>query len=60
MNKFNSGLVCFIDNLIILNKQLNHKKYAMSKINENLLKLEGFKYATSLYFKMVYYHTQPI
>ena len=30
----------------------------MPKINEILLKLEGFKYATSLDLKMGYYHIQ--
>ena len=28
----------------------------MTKINEMLLKLEGFQYATSLYLNMGYYH----
>ena len=28
----------------------------MPKINEMLLKLEGFQYATALYLNMVYYH----
>ena len=28
----------------------------MPKINEMLLKLEGFQYATSLYLNMGYYH----
>ena len=30
----------------------------MPKINEMLLKLEGFQYAASLYLNMVYYHIQ--
>ena len=35
---------------------LNQKPYPMPKINEILLKLEGFQYATSLDLNMVYYH----
>ena len=30
----------------------------MPKINEMLLKLEGFQYATSLYLNVGYYHIQ--
>ena len=39
-----------------LNKQLKQKSHPLSKINETLLKLEGFQYAISLDLKMGYYH----
>ena len=39
-----------------LNKQLNPKPYSMPKINEILLKLEGFQYAMSFDSNMGYYH----
>ena len=41
-----------------LEKQLNPKPYPMPKINEMLLKLECFKYATSIYLNMRYYNIQ--
>ena len=41
-----------------LNKQLKRKSYPMPKINEMLLKLEGFQYAKSLYLNMRYSHIQ--
>ena len=40
--------VCFLSNFRNLNKQLKRKPYPMPKINEMLLKLEGFQYAMSL------------
>ena len=39
-----------------LNKQLKRKPYTMPKINEMLLKLEGFWYAASLDLNMGHYH----
>ena len=41
-----------------LNKQLKQKPHPIPKTNEMLLKLEGFKYSTSLYLNMGYYHIQ--
>ena len=41
-----------------LNKKLKQKPYPMPKINETLLKLEGFMYATYLDLNMGYYHIQ--
>ena len=49
-------LVRFLSEFRNKNKQLKRKPYQMLKINEMLLKLEGFQYATSLYLNMVYYH----
>ena len=45
-----------LSDFINLNKQLNKKLYPMHKINEMLLKLEGFQYSTSLDLNMGYYH----
>ena len=39
-----------------LNKKLKLKPYPMPKINEMLLKLEGFQYATSIDLDMGYDH----
>ena len=39
-----------------LNRQLKRKLYPIPKIREMILKLEGFKYATSLDLNMGYYH----
>ena len=51
-----SNQVHFLSDLRNINKQLNKKSYPMPKINEILLKLEGFQYATLLDLNMVYYH----
>ena len=50
------NLVSFISYLTDLNKKLKRKPYTMAKINEMLLKLEVFKYDTSLDLDMAYYH----
>ena len=47
-----SNQVRFLSDFSNLNKQLNQKPYPTPKINEMLLKLEGFKYAMSLYLNM--------
>ena len=41
-----------------LNKQIKRKPYPIPKIQDLLLKLEGFKYATSLDLNMGYYHIE--
>ena len=41
-----------------LNKQLKRKSYTMLKINEMLLKLDGFQYATSIDLNVRYYYIQ--
>ena len=51
--KSKSNLV-FLSDFSNLNKQLKRKPYPMPKINEILLKLEGFQYATSLDLNMGY------
>ena len=43
-----SNQVRFLSEFRNLNKQLKQKPYPMPKINEILLELEGFQYATSL------------
>ena len=54
--KPNSNRVGFLSHLRNLNKQLKRKPYPMPKINEMLLGLEGFQYATSPNLNMGYYH----
>ena len=39
-----------------LNRQLKRKPYTMQKVRKIILKVEDFKYATSLDLNMVYYH----
>ena len=51
-----SNQVFFLSNFRNLNEQLKQKPYPMPNINEMLLTLEGFQYATSLDKNMVYYH----
>ena len=53
-----SNQVRFLSDFRNLNKQLKRKTYTMPKINQMLLKLEGFQYDTSLDLNMGYYHTQ--
>ena len=54
-----SNRVRFLSEFSNLNEQLKRKSYPMPKINELLLKLEGFQYATSLNLNMGYYHICP-
>ena len=54
--QYKSNKVCFISYFRNPNKQLNQKPYPMSKINEILLKLESFQYATSFDLNMGYYY----
>ena len=53
-----SNQVRFVSDSRNLNKKLKQKPYPMPKINEILLKLEGFQYATSINLNMEYYHIQ--
>ena len=46
----------FISDFRDLKKQLKRKPHQMPKINEMLLKLEGFWYAASLDLNMGHYH----
>ena len=39
-----------------LNKRIKRKPFPIPQIQDLLLKLEGFKYATSLDLNMGYYH----
>ena len=52
--------VHFLSELINLNDQLKYKTHPMPKINEMLLKLEDFKYDTTLDLNMGCYHIQLI
>ena len=54
--KHKSNRVRFLSSFRNLNKQLKQKPYSMPKINEMILKLEGFQYATLLDFNVVNYH----
>ena len=53
-----NGTVIFIYNFKNINRKIKRKPYPMPKIQEMLLKLEGFKYANSLDLNMGYYHTR--
>ena len=51
-----SNRVLFLSEFRNLNKKLRRKPYPMLKINEMLLKLEGFQYSASLDLNTGYYH----
>jgi hypothetical protein len=51
-------MVPFISDFQELNKQLKRKPFPIPKINNLLLKLEGFQYAMSLDLNMGYYHVE--
>ena len=51
-----NGTVRFISDFRELNKRIKRKPYPMPRIQDMLLGLEGFKYATSLDLNMGYYH----
>jgi transposase InsO family protein len=53
-----NGTVRFISDFRELNKRLKRKPFPIPKINDLLLKLEGFQYATSLDLNMGYYHLE--
>ena len=50
--------VRFISDFRELNKQIKRKPFPIPKIQDLLLKLEGFRYATSLDLNMGYYHIE--
>jgi hypothetical protein len=52
------GSKCFICNFRELNKRIKQKPYPIPKIQNLLLQLEGFQYATSLDLNMGYYHIE--
>ena len=51
-----NGTVRFISDFRELNKRIKRKPFPIPKIQDLLLKLEGFKYASSLDLNMGYYH----
>ena len=53
-----NGTVRFISDFRELNKRIQRKPYPIPKIQDLLLKLEGFRYATSLDLNMGYYHIE--
>ena len=53
-----NNTVRFISDFRELNKRIKRKPYPIPKIQDLLLKLEGFRYATSLDLSMGYYHIQ--
>ena len=55
--KAKTNWVIFLSDSLNLNSQLRSELYPIPKINEILLKLEGFRYTTSLHLNMGYYHT---
>ena len=52
------GSVRFISDFRELNKRIRRKPYPIPKIQDLLLKLEGFQFATSLDLNMGYYHIE--
>jgi transposase InsO family protein len=52
------GSVRFISDFRELNKRIKRKPYPIPKIQDLMLKLEGFQYATSLDLNMGYYHIE--
>ena len=52
------GTLRFISDFRELNKRIKRKPFPIPKIHDLLLKLEGFRYATSLYLNMGYYHRE--
>ena len=52
------GSVRFITDLREVNKRILRKPYPLPKIQDLLLKLEGFRYASSLDLNMGYYHIE--
>ena len=50
--------VRFISDFRELNKRIKRKPYPIPKIQDLMLKLEGFQYATSLDLNMGYYHIE--
>ena len=52
------GTVRFINDFQELNKRIKQKTYPILKIQDLLLKLEGFKYGTSLDLNMGYYRIE--
>jgi hypothetical protein len=54
------GTVRFISDFRELNKRIKRQPYPIPKIQNLLLKLEGFKYGTALDLNMGYYHIELI
>ena len=52
------GTVRFISDFRELNKRIKRKPFPIPKIQDLMLKLEGFQYATALDLNMGYYHVQ--
>jgi hypothetical protein len=52
------GSVQFISDFRKLNKRIKQKPYPIPKIQDLLLKLEGFQFATSLDLNMGFYHIE--
>ena len=53
-----NGTVRFISDFRELNKRIRRKPFPIPRIQDLLLKLEGFKYASSLDLNMGYYHIE--
>ena len=53
-----NGTIRILTDLRELNKLIKRKPFPIPKVQEMLLKLEGFTYATSIDLNMGYYHTR--
>ena len=53
-----NGTVRFLSDFRELNKRIKRKPYPLPKIQDLLLNLEGFTYATSIDLNMGYYHVK--
>ena len=51
-----NGTICVLSDFRELNKLIKRKPYPIPRIQDMLLKLEGFAYATSIDLNMGYYH----
>lgn len=54
----NDDTIRFITDFRELNKRIKRKPYPIPKIQDFLMKLEGFQWATSLDLNMGYYHIE--
>ena len=54
----NNGMVIFLSNFRKLNQIIRIKPFLIPKIQDMLINLEGFTYASYIYLNMGYYHIE--